>query len=128
MNLERRYTLKNKNKEQDGLDIVYTCGGCADDSFIEEAFEAYRLASKKRIHMGIVSVTPGKLPRQLVEFRFRRLCKLKQTHVSVSILRPGPRDGEQRNVEAPIFFYSWQFQRPICSLVFLGASSLGASS
>ena len=45
--------------------------------FIEESFEAHRLASKKLIYMGRGSATPGKLPRHLVEFRSRRLGKLK---------------------------------------------------
>jgi hypothetical protein len=65
------------NKEQEGWELAYVCGGCAEDGFIDEAFEAHRLASKKLIYMGRIPVTPAKLPKQMVEFRTKRLGKLK---------------------------------------------------
>jgi hypothetical protein len=65
------------HKEQDGFEIVYTCGGCAEDGFIEDAFDCYRLVSKKLIYVGRVSVTPAKLPRQLAEFKARHMHSLK---------------------------------------------------
>jgi hypothetical protein len=72
-----RYALKNMHKEQDGFEVVYTCGGCAEEGFIQEAFEAHRLASKKLVYMGRINVTPAKVPKQLVEFRCRHLGNLK---------------------------------------------------
>jgi hypothetical protein len=65
------------HKEQDGWDLVYACGGCAEDGFIEAAFEAHRLCSKKLIYMGRNNITPAKLPKQMVEFKSKRLGKLK---------------------------------------------------
>jgi hypothetical protein len=43
--------------KQDGIEIVYTCGGCAEDGFIADAFDSYRLVSKEVIEVGRVSVT-----------------------------------------------------------------------
>jgi hypothetical protein len=65
------------HKEQDGFEIVYTCGGCAEDGFIKDAFDRYRLVSKKLIYVGRVNVTPAKLPRQLAEFKDRHMHSLK---------------------------------------------------
>jgi hypothetical protein len=72
-----RYPLKNMYKEQDGFEVVFLCGGCAEDGFLEEAFEAHRLSSKKIIYMGRVNVTPAKVPKQIVEFKARKLGKIK---------------------------------------------------
>jgi hypothetical protein len=70
------YNVKNMHKEQDGFEIVYNCGSCAEDGFIDDALECYRLVSKKLIYVGLVSVTPAKLPRQLAEFKARHMRKL----------------------------------------------------
>jgi hypothetical protein len=67
------------HKDQDGWELVYACGGCAEYGFIEAAlaFEAHRLCSKKLIYMGRNNITPAKLPKQMVEFKSKRLGKLK---------------------------------------------------
>jgi hypothetical protein len=72
-----RHTVKNMHKERDGLEIVYTCGSCSEDGFIEDAFECYRLVSRKLIYIGRVSVTAAKLPRQLAEYKARHMRSLQ---------------------------------------------------
>jgi hypothetical protein len=67
------YTVKNKELKQEGWGVVYVCGGCAEDDFIEQAFLAHKVASRKQIYVGKVPVKPSNVAKKIVEFRARNL-------------------------------------------------------
>jgi hypothetical protein len=70
------YTVKNKELNQEGWGVVYACGGCAEDDFIERAFLAHKVASRKQIYVGKVPVNPNNVAKKIVEFRARNLRSL----------------------------------------------------
>jgi hypothetical protein len=72
----RRYTVKNKELNQEGWAVVYVCGGCAEDDFIAQAFSGHKVSSRKQIYVGKVPVKPSTVNRKLVEFRARHLRSL----------------------------------------------------
>lgn len=65
--------MKNKDLEHDGWGVMYACGGCAEDDFIEEAFLAWKVSSKKRIFVGKNPIKPTNAAKSIVEFRGRQL-------------------------------------------------------
>ena len=72
-----RYTLKNKELEQEGWDIIWVCGGCAAEDFVERAFLAHKLASKKQIYVGKIPMKPTHTAKHMVQFRARQLRSLE---------------------------------------------------
>jgi nickel-dependent lactate racemase len=72
-----RYCVKHKNDQQPGWEIVYTCGGCDADDWIEEAFNAWRVANKTQIFVGRISLTPSNVSRKIAEFKARNLRTLQ---------------------------------------------------
>jgi hypothetical protein len=71
------YTLKNKELGQEGWGVMYVCGGCAEDDFIENAFLAHRLACKKQIYVGKIAMNPTNTARNIVQFRAKQMRSLK---------------------------------------------------
>jgi hypothetical protein len=69
--------VKHKNDQQPGWEIVYTCGGCDADDWIEEAFNAWRVANKTQIFVGRISLTPSNVSRKIAEFKARNLRTLQ---------------------------------------------------
>lgn len=76
-NATYRYTVKNKELEQEGWDVVYACGGCTEDNFIDDAYLAWRVSSKKRIFIGKHAIKPTNAAKTIVEFRGRQLRSLQ---------------------------------------------------
>ena len=72
-----RYTVKNKELDQEGWDVVYACGGCREENFIGEAYLAWRVSSKKRIFIGKHAIKPTNAAKTIVEFRGRQLRSLQ---------------------------------------------------
>jgi hypothetical protein len=68
-----RYTLKNKELNQDVWGVMYVCGGCEEDDFIERAFRAHNLASKKQIFVGKIPIKPTNAARHVVQFTAKQL-------------------------------------------------------
>jgi hypothetical protein len=67
-----RYTLKNKDLQQEGWGVMYACGGCAEDDSFDKAFLAHTLACKKQIHVGKVNLKPTTTARSIVQFRAKQ--------------------------------------------------------
>jgi hypothetical protein len=71
------YPLKNKNLGQDGWGVMYACGGCESDEFIEQAFLAHKLSSKRQIFVGKMPIKPTNAARSIVQFRAKQMRSLK---------------------------------------------------
>jgi hypothetical protein len=52
------------------------CGGCEEDDFIERAFRAHKLASKKQIFVGKIPIKPTNAARHIVQFTTKQLRSL----------------------------------------------------
>ena len=52
-------------------------GGCDDDNFVEEAFLAWKVSSKKRIFIGKHAIKPRNAAKTFVGFRGRQLRSLQ---------------------------------------------------
>lgn len=72
----RRYCVKHKDDKQPGWELVYTCGGCDTDNWMEEAFNAWRVANKSQIFVGRIALTPSNILRKISEFKARNLRTL----------------------------------------------------
>jgi hypothetical protein len=76
-----RYCVKYKNIAgrlgQENWRIVYVCGGCAEDDWLEAAYQAWRVCSKTQIFAGRVLLTVANLARKMLEFKARHLRTLK---------------------------------------------------
>jgi hypothetical protein len=55
---------------------MYMCVGCEEDDLIERAFLAHKLASKKQIFVGKISMKPTNAARNIVQFRAKQLRSL----------------------------------------------------
>jgi hypothetical protein len=65
--------LKNKELGQEGWAIIYACGGCEDEDFIEQAFLAHKVACKQQIYVGKVGIKPSYAAKHMVQFRAKHM-------------------------------------------------------
>lgn len=72
-----RYTLKNKELDLEGWDIIWVCGGCAADGFVERAFLSHKLASKKQMFVDKIPMKPTNTAKHMMQFRARQLRSLE---------------------------------------------------
>jgi hypothetical protein len=79
-----RYTLKNKDLQQEGWGVMYACGGCAEDDFIDKAFLAHKLACKKQIYVGKINLKPTTTARSIVQFRAKQ-CRPLNMHPAQTV-------------------------------------------
>lgn len=56
---------------------MYAKGGCAEDDFIEQAYLAWKVSSKKRIFVGKHPIKPTNAAKSIVEFHGRQLRSLQ---------------------------------------------------
>jgi hypothetical protein len=71
-----RYTLKIKDVNQEGWRVMYVCEECDEDDFIEQAFLAHKLASKKQTLVGKIPLKPTNASRSIVQFAAKQLRSL----------------------------------------------------
>jgi hypothetical protein len=62
---------------QEGWGVMYVCGGCEEDDFIERAFLAHKLASKKQIFVGKIPLKPTNCSRNIVQFAAKQLRSIE---------------------------------------------------
>lgn len=72
-----RYSVKHAYSNQSGWKVLWTCGGCSDDRWLEDALAAWRVASTTQMYVGRIPLTRSNLAKKMVEFKARHLRPLQ---------------------------------------------------